>query len=60
MEEEEGGAHYVIIFIDHFLKEKKIDTLYEENLWEKFSSVNALTLIFIRKIFILQTHNLRV
>ena len=32
----------------------------EENIWEEFSSVHALTLIFIRKILILQTHSLRV
>ena len=32
----------------------------EENICEESSSVHALTLIFIRKIFILQTHSLRV
>ena len=32
----------------------------EENIFEEFSSVNALTLIIIRKIFILQTHSFRV
>ena len=32
----------------------------EENICEEFSSVHALTLVFIRKIFILQTHSLRV
>ena len=32
----------------------------EENICEEFSSVHALTLILIRKIFILQTHSLRV
>ena len=31
----------------------------EENICEEFSSVHTLTLIFIRKIFILQTHSLR-
>ena len=32
----------------------------EKNICKEFSSVHALTLIFIRKIFILQTHSLRV
>ena len=32
----------------------------EENICEEFSRVHALTLIFIRKIFILQPHSLRV
>ena len=32
----------------------------EKNISEEFSSVHALKLIFIRKVFILQTHNLRV
>ena len=32
----------------------------ENNICEEFSSVHALALIFIRKIFILQTHSLRV
>ena len=32
----------------------------EKNICEEFSSVNALTLTFIRKIFILQIHSLRV
>ena len=31
-----------------------------ENICKEFSSVHALTLVFIRKIFILQTHSLRV
>ena len=37
----------IIIFVDHFLK-KKIDTLYED-IYKEFSSVHALTLIFIKK-----------
>ena len=32
----------------------------EKNICEEFSGVHALTLIFIRKILILQTHSLRV
>ena len=32
----------------------------KENICEEFSSVHALTLIFIRKTFILQMHNVRV
>ena len=32
----------------------------EENICKEFSSVHALTLIFIKKIFILQTHSPRV
>ena len=32
----------------------------EKNICEKFSSLHALTLIFIKRIFILQTHSLRV
>ena len=32
----------------------------EENMCKEFSSLHALTLIFIRKIFILKTHRLRV
>ena len=32
----------------------------EENMCKEFSSVHVLILIFIRKIFILQTHSLRV
>ena len=32
----------------------------EKNICEEFSSVHALTLTFIRKIFSLQTHSLRV
>ena len=32
----------------------------QENICEKFSRVHALTLIFIRKFFILETHSLRV
>ena len=32
----------------------------EENICEEFSSVHSLILIFITKIFILQTHRLRV
>ena len=31
----------------------------EENIFEKFSSVHAFTLIFIRKVFILPTHSFR-
>ena len=31
-----------------------------ENICQEFSSVHALTMILIRKIFILQTHSLRV
>ena len=38
----------IIIFVDHFLKKKKIDTLYED-IYKEFSSVHALTLIFIKK-----------
>ena len=50
----------LIIFVDHFFKKKTIDILYEENICEEFSSVHALTLIFIKKIFIFQTHSFRV
>ena len=32
----------------------------EENICEEFSSVHPLTLIFIRKILLLQTHSLRI
>ena len=32
----------------------------EENICKEFSSLHALTLVFNRKIFILQTHSLRV
>ena len=32
----------------------------EENIYKEFSSAHALISIFIRKIFILQTHDLRV
>ena len=32
----------------------------EENIFEEFSGVHAFILIFIRKIFILQTHSLHV
>ena len=44
----------LIIFVDHFLKNKN-RYIYEEKMCEEFSSAHALTLIFIRKIFILQT-----
>ena len=37
-----------------------MDTLYQENTCTELSSVHLLTLIFIRKIFILQTHSFRV
>ena len=54
----------LIIFVDHFLKNKKrIDILYQENICKELSNIHALTLIFIRKIFskkIHQTHSLRV